>query len=104
MSAFRFSVPVEAAGKVYPNLFDKGQPHSLTLMVAMDGSHRSMAIYPYQGFSRLNFVVLVPDSSLKFPGTNNEPRSAEEVLEYFHDFPEGIKGLIKLVSLPDIWQ
>lgn len=81
---------------IYPHLPGPDQA-SLGIMVAADGSQRSLAFYPFKDFTMFNFIVLVPDDLLKDPvsGSKNEERSAEDVIEYFQDFPEGIKSLFK---------
>lgn len=66
-------------------------------MVAADGSQRSLAFYPFRNFTMFNFIMLVPDELLKDPvsESKNEIRIADDALEYFHDFPEGIKALCR---------
>lgn len=95
-SAFRFVLPAKEAMAAYPHLPGPDAP-SLGIMVAADGSQRSLAFYPFKDFTMFNFIVLVPDDLLKDPvsGSKNEERSAEDVIEYFQDFPEGIKSLFK---------
>lgn len=84
--------------ETYPHLPGPDQP-SLGIMVAADGSQRSLAFYPYRDFTMFNFIMLVPDALLKDPisGSKSEIRTADDVLEYFHDFPEGIKDLCRSV-------
>lgn len=98
-SAFRFVIPAKEAMEIYPHLPGPNQP-SLGIMVAADGSQRSLAFYPFRDFTMFNFIMLVPDNLLKDPvsGSKNELRSAEDVLVYFHDFPEGIKAILRSVS------
>jgi hypothetical protein len=66
-------------------------------MVAADGSQRSLCFYPFRDFTMFNVIVLVPDALLKDPvsGSKSDTRTAEDVLEYFQDFQDTIKGLFK---------
>ncbi|KAH9216872.1 hypothetical protein DL95DRAFT_522348 [Leptodontidium sp. 2 PMI_412] len=104
-SAFRFVIPAKEAMEIYPHLPGPNQP-SLGIMVAADGSQRSLAFYPFRDFTMFNFIMLVPDNLLKDPvsGSKNELRSAEDVLVYFHDFPEGIKAILRLATNIRLWQ
>lgn len=98
-SAFRFVVPAKEAMEIYPHLPGPSQP-SLGIMVAADGSQRSLAFYPFRDFTMFNFIMLVPDNLLKDPvsGSKNEVRTAEDVIVYFHDFPGGIKAILRSVA------
>lgn len=101
-SAFRFTLDtpevVKALGSL-PEFCDKEKPVTLTMILDFGEGHRSIVMYPCRDFELLNFVCIVPDSSLKESSTESWTADGDkdELLSLFRDFPSWSLDLLKSV-------
>lgn len=82
-----------------PTFAHKDQPVTLTMILDFESTQRSIVIYPCRNFELLNFVCIVPDSSLKQSATESWTAEGdkEELLSLFSDFPSWTTDLLQLV-------
>lgn len=68
---------------------DRTKPVCLSMVLALDGTRRSVVMYPCRDFKLLNFVCIVSDESLKTETTESWSAAGdrEEMLSLFNDFP-----------------
>jgi len=79
---------LEITGEV-PEILDKSKPVCLAMVFSFDRTNRSVVMYPCRDFELLNFVCIVPDSSLKNPATESWTASGnrDELVSLFNDYP-----------------
>ncbi|KAH7339254.1 hypothetical protein BKA66DRAFT_435022 [Pyrenochaeta sp. MPI-SDFR-AT-0127] len=109
LSAFRFTLGAEMITKKLgetPEILKPDMPVCLSMVYSFDGSMRSVVMYPCRDFQLLNFVCIVPDSTLK--QATSESWSAtgdpEELLSAFSDFPSWVLGYLRLATEIKLWQ
>lgn len=92
-SAFRFTMPRSFVREMLNNetmtrLLDSTQLASLDVHFAVDGSNRSIVLYPCRNFELLNFVCIAPDSWIKAPTTESWSTTGtnKDLLNTFKDF------------------
>ncbi|KAG5797859.1 hypothetical protein H9Q69_003087 [Fusarium xylarioides] len=95
LSAFCFTLElndIKAAFKQLPEILQPNQPTCLSMVYSFDNSKRSVVMYPCRNFELLNFVCIVPDSSLKEKTTESWTASGdkEELMSLFPDFPSWV--------------
>ncbi|CVK96704.1 related to salicylate 1-monooxygenase [Fusarium mangiferae] len=81
LSAFRFTLEVDdikAALKRLPQILQADQPTCLSMVYSFDSTMRSVVMYPCRNFELLNFVCIVPDSSLKEKTTESWTASGDK--------------------------
>lgn len=73
---------------------------TLNMVLALDGTQRTMAIYPCRNFELLNFVCIVQDKSLKAQTTESWTANGDEaeMLELFGDYPEWTLEFLRHVA------
>jgi salicylate hydroxylase len=95
MSAFRFTIPrqkvQEIVGKI-PEVLDSSRPAFLAMIFPFDVTRRSVVMYPCRNFELLNFVCIVPGSSLKSATTESWTASGDrsELVSLFEDYPDWV--------------
>lgn len=95
LSAFRFTLElddIKLALKELPDILQADQPTCLSMVYSFDSTMRSVVMYPCRNFELLNFVCIVPDSSLKEKTTESWTASGdkEELMSLFSDFPSWV--------------
>ncbi|KAH7254284.1 uncharacterized protein BKA55DRAFT_614443 [Fusarium redolens] len=109
LSAFRFTLElhdIKAALKQLPQILQPGQPTCLSMVYSFDDTMRSVVVYPCRNFELLNFVCIVPDSSLKEKTTESWTASGdqEELLSLFSDFPSWVHDYLRIAKNIKLWQ
>lgn len=100
LSAFRFTLEANSIKDAYgelPEILDAQQPVCLTMVMAFDGTKRTVVMYPCRKFQILNFVCICPDSYLKNESTESwsAPGDREELSSIFGDFADWILDFFK---------
>ncbi|KAL4946062.1 hypothetical protein BDV06DRAFT_235611 [Aspergillus oleicola] len=97
-SAFRFTVPRDILDKHKPGLrvMDPAMPGALEIHLSLDGSTRSVIMYPCRGFELLNIGCITPDTILQSPPRN--------LLRCFHDFSPLVRDILGLADGIKVWQ
>lgn len=107
-SAFRFTLPRSIVTEKYPDfeILNRSQGATLGIILAFDLSRRSVVLYPCRNYELLNFVCIIPDTSLKAATTESwtAPGDVEELLACFTDYPEWVIGVLKLAKDIKLWQ
>jgi salicylate hydroxylase len=103
MSAFRFTLEgtqIRQSIDQIPDAIDPDQPVTLTMVIGLDGTQRTMAIYPCRDFELLNFVCIVQDKHLHNATTESWTANGDkqEMLELFNDFPPWTLALLRYIS------
>ncbi|KAH7014776.1 hypothetical protein EDB80DRAFT_747965 [Ilyonectria destructans] len=91
LSAFRFTLElgdIKMPLKKVPPILPSDQPTCLSIVYSFGDTMRSVVMYPCRNFAILNFVCIVPDSSLK-------KRSS---VSGFSDMGIGVRGRTVLVG------
>ena len=102
LSAFRFTLESthlrESLG-FQPEMIDAGQPITLTMVIALDGTQRTCVIYPCRNLELLNFVCIAKDTELKGAATESWTAAGDrdELVSLFADFPGWVAELLKYV-------
>ncbi|KAL3441104.1 hypothetical protein BJX65DRAFT_314134 [Aspergillus insuetus] len=107
-SAFRFTIPREILDKHQPGLrvIDQTQPGALEIHLSMDGSTRSVIMYPCRDFELLNIGCITPDTILQSPTTESwsAEGAREDLLRCFHDFSPQVRAILGHASDIKVWQ
>ena len=95
LSAFRFTLElhdIKAALEQLPEILQHDKPTCLFMVYSFDNIMRFVVMYPCRNFELLNFVCIVPDSSLKEKTTESWTASGdkEELMSLFSDFPSWV--------------
>ncbi|KAF5566030.1 salicylate hydroxylase [Fusarium phyllophilum] len=103
LSAFRFTLElddIKAALKQTPEILQANQPTCLSMVYSFDNSMRSVVMYPCRNFGLLNFVCIVPDSSLKEKTTESWTASGDkaELISLFSDFPSWVHDYLRIAN------
>lgn len=107
LSAFRFTLElhdIKAALEQLPEILQPDKPTCLSMVYSFDNTMRSVVMYPCRNFELLNFVCIVPDSSLKEKTTESWTASGdkEELMSLFSDFPSWVHDYFRYDLLFDI--
>ena len=103
-SAFRFTMLVDQALGIHPNVYnlDKSRPVINDLYLSVDGTNRSLVMYPCRNHELVNFTCIVPDSMV---GETTESWTAEgtreDLLSCCEDFCPMLGDLLRHV-VPDL--
>ncbi|UPK96301.1 hypothetical protein LCI18_007236 [Fusarium solani-melongenae] len=100
LSAFRFTLEVDEIKQSLnenPQILQPDQPTCLSTVYSFDETMRSVVMYPCRNFQILNFVCIVPDSSLKEETTESWTASGDrvELLSLFTDFPVWVQDYLR---------
>ncbi|KAJ4234621.1 hypothetical protein NW759_001615 [Fusarium solani] len=109
LSAFRFTLEVDEIKQSLneiPQILQPDQPTCLSMVYSFDDTMRSVVMYPCRNFQILNFVCIVPDSSLKEETTESWTASGdrEELLSLFSDFPVWVQDYLRIATNIKLWQ
>lgn len=108
LSAFRFTLPRSNVTEKYPDfeILDRTQDATLGMVLAFNPSRRCVVLYPCRNCELLNFVCIVPDTSLKATTTESLSPAGdlEELLASFTGYPEWVIGVLKLAKDIKLWQ
>jgi len=79
---------------------------TLDIYLPLDGTNRSVVMYPCRDFNALNFVAIVPDSMLKRQTTESWAASGDrdDLVRCFDDFGMRIKDLLAHADDVKLWQ
>jgi salicylate hydroxylase len=99
-SAFRFTLQksyIEESLAYLPAMIDSNEPVTLTVILALDGSKRTMVAYPCRNMELLNFVCIVRDKDLANETTESWTAEGdkEELLALFSGFPGWALELVR---------
>lgn len=107
-SAFRFMLAAEEVHVICGDMpiLDSTKAASLDIYLPLDGTNRSIVMYPCRNFDALNFVAIVPDSMLKRQTLESWTASGDrdDLLRCFDDFGPHIKNLLKHADDVRLWQ
>ncbi|KAF5009318.1 hypothetical protein FDECE_4465 [Fusarium decemcellulare] len=109
LSAYRFTMPFDVVQRVLadiPNPLHYGGGVYANMIVADDGTGRSMMIYPCRDLKVVYFAAGVPDSALQEETAyswrlDGDPRG---MMKYFHDFPPWIRSIMKATPAVSLLQ
>ncbi|KAK2133914.1 hypothetical protein NOF04DRAFT_1173071 [Fusarium oxysporum II5] len=109
LSAFRFTLElhdIKAALEQLPEILQRDRPTCLSMVYSFDNTMRSVVMYPCRNFELLNFVCIVPDSSLKEKTTESWTASGdkEELMSLFSDFPSWVHDYFRIAKNIKLWQ
>lgn len=87
-------------------VLDITSPATLDIYLSLDGTNRSVVMYPCRDFNALNFVAIVPDSMLKRQTTESWTASGDrdDLIRCFDDFGPLIKDLLAHADDVKLWQ
>ncbi|KAL3495040.1 hypothetical protein BJX62DRAFT_246391 [Aspergillus germanicus] len=109
-SAFRFTIERTKLEALRESeclaALDPEQPASLRMIFAFDSTKRSVVLYPCRDFQLLNFVCIVPDSSLKEATTESWSATGDrdELVALFADFPPWVLQSLEIAENTKLWQ
>ncbi|KAF4468139.1 FAD binding domain [Fusarium albosuccineum] len=100
LSAYRFTMPYDVVQRVLadvPNPLHYDGGVYANMIVADDGTGRSMMMYPCRDLKVVYFAAGVPDSALEEETAyswrlDGDPRG---MMKYFHDFPPWVRSIMK---------
>ncbi|RKK25953.1 hypothetical protein BFJ66_g9062 [Fusarium oxysporum f. sp. cepae] len=109
LSAFRFTLElhdIKAALEQLPEILQRDKPTCLSMVYSFDNTMRSVVMYPCRNFELLNFVCIVPDSSLKEKTTESWTASGDkkELMSLFSDFPSWVHDYFRIAKNIKLWQ
>jgi salicylate hydroxylase len=75
---------------------DQTQPGASEIHLSMDGSTRSVIMYPFRDFELLNIGCIVPDTILQSPTTESwsAEGTREDLLRCFDDFSPQVRAIL----------
>ncbi|KAE8417514.1 hypothetical protein BDV36DRAFT_283708 [Aspergillus pseudocaelatus] len=107
-SAFRFTIPREILDEQQPGLsvMDPAKPGALEIHLSMDGSSRSVIMYPCRKYALLNVGCITPDTILQTATTESwsAEGSREDLLRCFGDFSPSVRNVLSLAENIKVWQ
>lgn len=91
-------MPLKQALNLHPDIYNLDVSRHVTndLYLSMDGTNRSLVMYPCRNHELVNFVCIIPDSLV---GETTESWTAEgtreELLRCYEDFCQMLKDLLR---------
>ncbi|KAJ5413692.1 hypothetical protein N7509_000319 [Penicillium cosmopolitanum] len=107
-SAFRFTIPRKVLDEQQPGLrvIDPTKPGALEIHLSMDGSTRSVIMYPCREYELLNVGCITPDAVLQTATTESwsAEGSKEDLLRCFSDFSPSVLKVLDSAEYIKVWQ